>query len=64
MTIDLFKAPPLVRCLKCGHETVLITKEVSKFLDVAWGIPKWFPNYIQVTECCGVEDFEEKEEVM
>lgn len=53
-----------VKCFNCGQETTLVQKSVGKFRDDAYGIPKWFEYFMDVTECCKVEDFEEIEAML
>lgn len=47
------------RCLLCHEETTLKEIPAGKFLDDAWGNPKWFPQSDWVTKCCGTEDYDE-----
>jgi len=49
----------IVICSKCNGEAVLERRLDGYLWDNAWGIPKKFPMYTLITDCCRCEDYEE-----
>ena len=45
-------------CQICEQVCELKNVKTGRFLDVAYGNPKWFNEYIQKTHCCNSEDFD------
>ncbi len=53
------QSEPKVICSKCGEQSGLRTLYCGSYTDVAWGRPKLIREYMQVTECCRDEDYED-----
>ena len=51
-----------VKCLVCGEEANLIEIYAGSYIDDAYGAPKRFKMYRQVTACCKSEEYDEIKE--